>query len=96
MVRQNMFAKDLREQILKIRLPSDIPYATLFDSVFDKYLARSDLMAIETVQAGLLLELVYGVELKRGANTQDFLNDMRRLNDNNKIVLVTGLHEVDL
>ncbi len=96
MVRMNMFAKDLREQILKIRLPSDIPYATQFDSVFTKYLVRSDLMVVESVQAGLLLELVYGVEFKRGANAQDLLNDVRLLNDNNKVVLVTGQNEVDL
>ena len=96
MVRMNMFAKDLREQILKIRLPSDIPYATQFDGVFTKYLVRSNLMAVESVQAGLLLELVYGVEFKRGASAQDLLNDVRLLNDNNKVVLVTGQNEVDL
>lgn len=96
MVHFNMFAKELREQILKIRLPSDIPYAALFDRVFDKHLVRADLIAVETVQAGLLLELVYGVELKRGASGQDLLNDVRSLNDNNKVVLVTGQQEVDL
>jgi Domain of unknown function (DUF4956) len=96
MVRLNMFAKELREQILKIRLPSDIPYATLFDGVFDKYVARADLIAVESVQAGALLELVYGIELKRRASAQDLLNDVRRLNDNNRVVLVTGQQEVDL
>lgn len=96
MVKLNMFAKDLREQILKIRLPSDIPFASRFDGIFDKYLVRANLMAIESVQAGSLLELVYGVELKRGASSQDLLNDVRRLNDNNKVVLVTGQQEVDL
>jgi uncharacterized membrane protein YhiD involved in acid resistance len=96
MVKLNMFAKELREQILKIRLPSDIPYATLFDSTFDKHLARADLIAVESVQAGALLELVYGVELRRGASAQNLLNDVRRLNDNNKVVLVTGQQEVDL
>ena len=96
MVKQNMFAKDLREQILKIRLPSDIPFSSRFDGVFDKYLVRADLMAIESVQAGSLLELVYGVEFKRGASGQDLLNDVRRLTDNNKVVLVTGQQEVDL
>jgi hypothetical protein len=96
MVGLNLFAKELREQILKIRMPSDTPYATLFDAVFDKHLVRADLMAVETVQAGALLELVYGVELKRGASGQDLLNDVRRLNDNNKVILVTGQQEVDL
>jgi hypothetical protein len=92
----NLFAKELREQILKIRLPSDIPCATLFDSTFDEHLARADLMAVESVPAGALLELVHGGELKRGASAQNLLNDVRRLNDNNKVVSVTGQQEVDL
>jgi uncharacterized membrane protein YhiD involved in acid resistance len=96
MVRQNLFAKDLREQILKIRLPADIPYDRLFDEVFGKYLQRSDLLAVETVQAGMLTELVYGVELKKGVSSQQLIGDLRQLNHNNKVSLITGLHEVDL
>jgi len=96
MTKFNLFAKDIREQILKIRLPSDIPYQTLFDEPFARYLIRADLIAIETVQAGTLTELVYGVELKKKSDTQPFMNELRQLNQNNKVSLVTGLHEVDL
>lgn len=96
MSREDMFAKDLREQILKIRLPADIPSDTLFDDLFAKYLSYSDLIAMETVQAGTLTELVYGVELRKGVNSQQLINDIRKLNDNNKVSLITGLHEVDL
>ena len=92
----NLFAKDVREQILKIRLPSDMRHDSLFNQAFDKYLARSNLIAMETVQAGTQTELIYGVELKKGADTQNFMNDLRRLNNNNKVALITGHHEVDL
>ena len=92
----NLFAKDIREQILKIRLPGDLRYETLFRSVFAKYLARFDLIAVETVQAGTLTELVYGVELKKQADAQAFMNELRQLNGNNKVVLLTGYQEVDL
>ncbi len=96
MVKLNLFAKDIRGQILKIRLSNDMPYETLFEDIFDRYLVRADLMAMETVQAGLLTELVYGIELKSPANAQDLMTALRRLNDNNKVVLITGQHEVDL
>ena len=92
----NMFAKDVREQILKIRLPGDMRYETLFEGVFTKYLARFSLIAVETVQAGLLTELVYGIELRRQSDAQAFMNELRQLNDNNKVALLTGHHEVDL
>jgi hypothetical protein len=92
----NLFAKDVREQILKIRLPGDMRYESLFEPVFARYLNRFNLIAVELVQAGTLIELVYGIELKRRANPQEFMNDLRRLNDNNKVSLITGHHEVDL
>jgi hypothetical protein len=92
----NMFAKDVREQILKIRLPGDMPYETLFDDLFARYLNRYNLIAVETAQAGLLTELVYGVELRRQEDAQILMQELSRLNDNNKVALITGHHEVDL
>jgi hypothetical protein len=92
----NLFAKDIKEQVLKVRLPADIRYESLFEGTFTKYLAHFSLIAVETVQAGTLTELVYGVELKRQADSQEFMLEIRRLNDNNKVALLTGFHEVDL
>ncbi len=92
----NLFARQMREQILKIRLPGDMRYDTLFERVFARYLNRYELIAIESVQAGALTELVYGVELKKPTEAQSFMNELRGLNDNNKVSLITGYHEVDL
>ena len=92
----NMFAKDVREQILKVRLPADMRYETLFDSVFSRYLTRFSLIAVETVQAGTQTELVYGIELKRQQEAQELMTELRKLNDNNKVALITGHHDVDL
>jgi len=96
MTTQNMFAKSLAEQILKIRLPADIPYDDIFDDVFAKYLTRADLLAVETVQAGMLTELVYGVEFREKGGAHSLIAEVRRLNQNNKVVLVTGTQDVDL
>ena len=94
--KMNLFAKDIKEQVLKVRLPADMRYDKLFEGTFSRYLAHFSLIAVETVQAGTLTELVYGVELKGQADSQEFLIEMRRLNDNNKVALLTGFHEVDL
>ena len=96
MDRFNFFAKEAASQLLKVRLPADLPYATLVEDVFARYLNRYELVAMETVQAGTLMELVYSVEAKRGADIQAFLRELAALNDNNKVVLVTGQQEVDL
>lgn len=94
--RFDLFAKETTERLLKIRLPGDIDYETVFDAAFAQYLRRSNLVAMETVQAGTLLELVYAVEMKPGSNGQEFLNALRSLNDNNKVALITGRQEVDV
>jgi hypothetical protein len=92
----NLFNKEIKEQILKVRLPADMPYERLFGVIFSRYLIRFTLIAVETVQAGTLTELVYGVELRRPAEAQAFIEELRQLNYNNKVALIAGYHEVDL
>ncbi len=96
MVRFNMFAQQAAHQLLKIRIPADIPYNALLQPVFDRYLADYTLVAVESVQAGTLNELVYSIELRNPDEAQEFLNAVSQLNDNNKVVLITGQQEVDL
>jgi hypothetical protein len=96
MVKLDLFAKEVKEQLLKIRLPADMPYETLFDELFSRHLIRFNLLAIETVQAGTLIELVYGVEVKRRADLHGLINEVRKLNQNNKVVLIAGRQGVDL
>jgi hypothetical protein len=96
MDRFNFFAKDVASQLLKVRLPADMPYGTLFEGVFGRYLNRYELVALETVQAGTLVELVYSVEAKRNIDVQAFLRELSELNANQKVVLITGQQEVDL
>ncbi|HMQ52185.1 MAG TPA: DUF4956 domain-containing protein [Anaerolineae bacterium] len=92
----NMFAKDVREQILKIRVSADMRQEVLFEQVFDRYLNRYNLIATETVQAGTLTEYIYGIELKRQQDAAEFMRELSKLNNNNKVALITGHHEVDL
>ncbi|MCG3211448.1 MAG: hypothetical protein FOGNACKC_05094 [Anaerolineae bacterium] len=96
MTNLNMFAKEVREQILKVRIPADMQPESLFADVFGQYLRRYNLIAVESVQAGMLTELVYGIELKKTQQSQAFMDELRRLNNNNKVALITGHHEVDL
>jgi len=96
MIRFDFFAKPASRHLLKVRLPADLPYATVFEAAFRRFLKQWDLVAMETVQAGTLTELVYGVEMKAGTNLQEFLNELSTLNGNNKVVLISGQQEVDL
>jgi uncharacterized membrane protein YhiD involved in acid resistance len=96
MTRFDLFAQQAAHQLLKVRIPADMPYGTLLQPIFDRYLTDYTLVAMETVQAGTLTELVYSIELRKPSEAQDFLNAVGQLNDNNKVVLITGQQEVDL
>jgi len=92
----NLFERDTLEQLIKIRLPGDMRHESLFAETFDRYFNRYDLIAMETVQAGTLTELVYSVQLKKSADVQNMFEEIRQLNNNNKVVMITGRQEIDL
>jgi hypothetical protein len=96
MVRFDFFGRQSTPMLLKVRLASDLPYAAFFEDIFDRYLTRYELIALETVQAGTLTELVYNVELKRGAELQAMLSEISERNGNQKVALITGQQETDL
>ena len=96
MLKLDFFAQPARRHLLKVRLAADMPYATLLEGAFGRFLKQWDLIAMETVQAGTLTELVYSVEVKPSTNLQEFLAELSTLNGNNKVVLITGQQEVDL
>ena len=96
MFRFDMFSSDTREQLLKIRIPADMRHGELFANLFQDYLSSYNLIAMETVQGGMLNELVYTVIFKQVDQSENFVEALRQLNQNNKIVLITGYHEVNL
>jgi uncharacterized membrane protein YhiD involved in acid resistance len=96
MNRFEWYARAAVSQILKIELPNNVEFDTLFDNVFVKYTDTSDLISVDSVRSGMLTELIYSISPKKGANTQAFLADIKNLNGNNKVTLITGYNQTDL
>lgn len=96
MNRFDWYAREAASQIVKIELPNNLEFDTLFDDVFVKYTGVSDLISVDSVRSGMLTELIYSVSPRRGANTQAFLADIKKLNGNNKVTLITGYNQTDL
>ena len=92
----NLFAKEISERILRIRLPIGMDYQQSFESVFEQHLDVYRLISLETVRAGVLQEVVYSVVLKKQGSPQALLETLRQVNGNQKVTLVLGQQEVDL
>jgi uncharacterized membrane protein YhiD involved in acid resistance len=94
--RLNLFAKEFRERILRVYLGPDQDYETLLEPVFAAFTDESALVSIETVREGELQEVVYTIQLKRRANPQALLEEVRKVNGNRKVTLVMGQQEIDI
>jgi uncharacterized membrane protein YhiD involved in acid resistance len=96
MVRFNWFAQDMENQILRIQVPGDVSFEELFESVFLKYTSTANLIAVDSIQSGTLTELTYSIGLKKPSAVDQFLATIKKLNNNNKVTLVTGYNGTDL
>lgn len=86
----NLFAPDQPSHNLRIRVTPDIDYEKSFVEPFEQYLDRVSLLAVESVQAGLMTELRYAVRLKKGTSTHDLVNAVQQRNGNNRVILRTA------
>jgi hypothetical protein len=92
----NIFAKDVRERILRVQLPASFNHEAALESPLREHVDEHRIIALETVRAGTLNEVVYSVVLKRDASTQSLLDSIRSRNDNHKVTLILGQQEVDI
>lgn len=95
MYKFNLFAMEIRERILRVRLPSNLDTA-IFEEVFRRYLKSYSIISIETVSAGTLQEIVYTIVMKAATKPEELLDSIRGLNGNNKVTLIVGMQEIDL
>ena len=96
MTRFNWYARRAVSQILKVQVPNNAPFDTLFDAVFLQYTGSSELISVDSVRSGMLTELTYNVALKKGHKVQEFLAEIRKLNGNNPVTLIAGYNSTDL
>lgn len=96
MVRFDWYARSSVSQILKIQVANDTPFEEVFDPVLVRYTDHAELVSVDSVRGGLLTEVVYAVTLKRSASRQQLLDEMRRINQNQKVTLLTGYGSADL
>ena len=96
MTRFNWYARQVVSQILKIQVPNNAEFDTLFDDTFVRYTGSSELISVDSVHSGMLTELTYSVGLKQSSRMQEFLSEIKRLNGNNRVTLITGYNSTDL
>ena len=90
------YARKETTRLLKVHLPAGEEFERFLDDVFLAFTDSSELVSVESIRGGALVELVYGLRLKKGASLQGLLDGVRAKNGNNKAAILTGYGSTDL
>jgi uncharacterized membrane protein YhiD involved in acid resistance len=96
MTRFDWYARSTVSQILKVQVTNDTPFEEVFDPVLVRFTDAAELVSVDSVRGGLLTEVVYAVTVKRNVSRQQLLDEMKRINQNQKVTLLTGYGSADL
>ncbi len=58
---------EIKEKTLRITIPEDLNYGTVFEDLFEKYLSSCEVVSVKTSNMGSLYKLTYHVTLKDAA-----------------------------
>lgn len=76
-----------KTQQLRITVPEDLDYQGAFDTIFDEYTVKQELLRQQTTNMGSLYKLFYTVELKANVSPKQFIDELRVRNGNLEIAL---------
>ena len=76
----------IKHRHLKITVPENADYETLFEDVLERYTSRHELTKVRTTNMGTLYELHYQIELKDPRHTREFIDELRCRNGNLNIL----------
>ncbi|NNC87510.1 MAG: DUF4956 domain-containing protein [Akkermansiaceae bacterium] len=93
--RQDAFAPQRASHLLRVRVNNDIDYDEAMNPVFDEFADAVELVSIESVQAGMMTELRYGLQFKFGKKLSDFMERMQVACGNNRVMLTSTQRDLD-
>ncbi len=82
-----------RKKQLRITIPENLNYESVFDDILDKNTENSELKKVKTTNMGTMFELTYSIIMKKGASEKELIDAIRTRNGNLNITL--GLESED-
>jgi uncharacterized membrane protein YhiD involved in acid resistance len=95
LTRTNAFAPEKPSHLLTLRMTNDRDFEEMLAPIFEAHAERTQLIRVSSVQAGMLTELRYGVQLKPETGLAELLEKLQIATGNNRVVLVPTNQEFD-
>ena len=91
---RDLFVAQRGSHLLRIRVGNDFNYDTAFAAIFDRYLSSHELCSVETIQAGMMTEVLYEVTLRDVGELNGFVNSLQMANGNNRVFVTKASDQV--
>lgn len=75
---------------LRITIPDDLDYTTVFDDVFRKYTKKAEIEMVRTINLGTMYQLTYEITLKDPMQEKSMIDEIRVRNGN--LAVICGSH----
>lgn len=72
-------------RILRITVPENLDYPTIFDDLFEKYTSKAVLTEVKTTNLGSLNRLTYELTIRKAGTEKEFIDELRCRNGNLEI-----------
>lgn len=82
-------------KILKIAIPEDLNYTTIFNDLFEKYTIYAKKIRVKTTSMGSVFLITYEVVLKENSLEKSFIDELRCRNGNLEIAIFDNETEGD-
>lgn len=74
------------EKILKVTIPENLNYMSIFDEIFEQYTQKAQLEHVRTTNMGSMFELSYRIKEKNGINEKEMIDRIRCKNGNLTVI----------
>ena len=78
---------DFVNKSLKITIPEDLDYTTVFDDIFEEYTSKHELERVKSTNMGSMFRLTYSITLRDSNREKEFIDSLRTRNGNLEIVI---------
>lgn len=72
---------------VRITIPEDLDYTTVFDDIFKEYTTSCQLVKVKTTNMGSMFRLTYNLTLRDAAKEKEFIDKLRTRNGNLEIMV---------
>lgn len=77
----------LKEKNIRITIPENLDYTTVFNDIFDKYAEKYDMVKMKTTNLGSMFRVDYHVVMKDVSQEKEMVDELRTRNGNLEIIV---------